>query len=343
VTGVFAVRDPARIFDFSAFSADELTRLVGPPEEVLRSLKHFLYPPTLLLFLYPLGWMPYFMAFAVWVVTTLLLYEAAIYAIIPCSAALIAALTPFVMPENVLLGHNGFLTAALIGFFLIYLERRALLSGVFLGLLTYKPQFGILFPVALLAAREWRAIGSGVVASVMFAAIAGIAFGAEAWPTFIHSLLDRNATLSPVEGYVFTGQSVFGFFNWLGAPPRISWGIHLGIAAIVIFIVVGIWARPIPYSLKASALCVGCVMVNPHVQEYDLCILSVGFAFLVQEGLSSGFFAGERAAAFLCVAATFFLMPLIGPLICAVMLLLILRRIAAYRWMLLPDRLDLPI
>jgi hypothetical protein len=343
VTGVFAVRDPAQIFNFSAFSADELTRLVGPPEEVLRSLKHFLYPPTLLLFLYPLGWMPYFTAFTVWVVTTLLLYEAAIYAIIPRVAALIAALTPFVVTENILLGHNGFLTAALIGFSLAFLERRVLLPGILLGLLTYKPQFGILFPVALLAARNWRAMVSAVVASVTFAVAAWIAFGAEGWPTFIRSLLDRNSTLSPVDGYVFVGQSVFGFLNWMGASSRISWGIHFSIAAVVVFIVFAVWARPIPYSLKASILCIGLIIVNPHVQEYDLCILSVGIAFLVKEGLSKGFLAGERAVMLLCVAATFFLTPVIGPLICAVILLLILRRIVACQWMLAPERLDLPI
>jgi len=40
------------------------------------------------------------------------------------------------------------------------MEGRPWVSGIFLGLLTYKPQLGVLFPLALLASRSWRALGS---------------------------------------------------------------------------------------------------------------------------------------------------------------------------------------
>jgi hypothetical protein len=39
-----------------------------------------------------------------------LLYVATVYAIIPGSTTLIAAATPFVVAENIMLGNNGFLT-----------------------------------------------------------------------------------------------------------------------------------------------------------------------------------------------------------------------------------------
>ena len=47
---------------------------------------------------------------------------------------------------NVTAGQNGFLTAALIGGTLGLLERHPALGRDLLGLLTYKPQFGLLFP-----------------------------------------------------------------------------------------------------------------------------------------------------------------------------------------------------
>lgn len=56
VTGVLAVKDPARVYDVGRF--------VGWPEG------RFPYPPPLILFLYPLGWMPYAIAFAVWIIAT---------------------------------------------------------------------------------------------------------------------------------------------------------------------------------------------------------------------------------------------------------------------------------
>ncbi len=69
-------------------------------------------------------------------------------------------MAPFAVAVNVDFAHNAFITAALIGFSLVFLERRPWLSGIFLGLLTYKPHIGVLFPLALLASRNWRALAS---------------------------------------------------------------------------------------------------------------------------------------------------------------------------------------
>ena len=48
---------------------------------------------------------------------------------------------------NALVGQNGFLTAALIGGTLYLIPIRPVLAGICLGLLTYKPQYGLLFPM----------------------------------------------------------------------------------------------------------------------------------------------------------------------------------------------------
>jgi len=161
VSGTFAgSSDPARVYDGSAWSAAWWI-LTGLNDcKFAANGLSFGYPPTYLFFTYPLGVMPYGIAFAVWLVATLLLYLAAVYAIIPRPAAVIAALTPYTVIVNALLGQNGFLTAGLIGLSLAFLEGRPWLSGVFLGLLTSKPQFGILFPFALLVSRNWRALAS---------------------------------------------------------------------------------------------------------------------------------------------------------------------------------------
>jgi len=92
-----------------------------------------------------------------------------------------------------------------------------------------------------------------------------------------------------------------------------------------------LWARPIAYSLKAAALCVGAVTVTPYMLPYDLCVLSIAAAFLVKDGLARGFLAGERTAIFACFGALFLLLPPVGPAICAVLLILIARRIMSCR------------
>src|SRR6266478_8273466 len=193
VSGKFAVSsDPVRIYDPVMLSA--VHDALFHPDECLFQFRHqYVYPPTFLFFTYPLGLMPYSTAFAVWVVATFVLYEAAIYAIIPRPAALIAALTPIAVPVNALFGHNGFLTAGLIGLSLVFVERRPCLAGILFGLLTYKPQFGVLFPLALLASRNWRALCWATASSVVLSAAAAAAFGYQGWPSFIDLLWHRNS------------------------------------------------------------------------------------------------------------------------------------------------------
>ena len=48
-------------------------------------------------------------------------------------------------------GQNGFLTAALLGGALVILDRRPIVAGILFGLLVYKPQFGLMIPLALIA------------------------------------------------------------------------------------------------------------------------------------------------------------------------------------------------
>src|SRR6185312_13844103 len=66
---------------------------------------------------------------------------------------------------NALVGQNGFLTAALIGGTLYLIPIRPVLAGICLGLLTYKPQYGLLFPIALIVAGQWRVfVSAGITA-----------------------------------------------------------------------------------------------------------------------------------------------------------------------------------
>ena len=330
LSGKLAVAgDPAQIFDFSAFSAAQLA-LFGQAN--CPFLNPFVYPPTYLFIIYPFGLMPYAVAFAVWILFTVILYELAVYAIIPRRAALIAAIAPFCVAVTADFGHNGFLTAALIGFSLAFMERRPLVSGIFLGLLTYKPHLGVLFPVALLASRNWRALASAAAVTVTLAVAAAIVFGAQGWPSFLDTLLHRQISLSP-DGQVelFLHSVYFGLLHWAGTTALVSWSAQLSVAAVLALTVWAVWAKPIPYSLKAALLCIALVTVTPYVLFYDLCILSIAVAFLVKDGMSRGFHPGERTVMLICVAALFLATVPIGPVICAALLFLTARRIVAYR------------
>jgi arabinofuranan 3-O-arabinosyltransferase len=338
VSGKFAAASvPARVYDYSLFAAAQHA-LVGPNAAGFPAY-HYAYPPVFLFFTYPLGLMPYFVAFAIWIVVTLALYEAAVHAIIPRFSAVVAALTPFAVVANIAIGQNGLLTAGLIGLALASVERRAWLCGALLGLLTYKPEFGIAFPLALLASRNWRAFASATAASVGLAAAAAIAFGYRTWPSFLATLDNRNSSLGIDRGVVLTQQSVYGLVHWAAGGMTVPLLLHIVVAAAVALAIGIIWAKPLPYSLKAAALCLASVTITPYVEIYDLCILSIAVAFLIEDGLARGFLPGERATILLCFGGLFFFHIPIGPVICAMLFCLVGRRIRAWR----RDRFAAPV
>jgi hypothetical protein len=116
---------------------------------------------------------------------------------LPSSALLVAALACPASAINAIDGQAVFLVAALIvgGFGL--LERRPYLGGLVLGLLTFKPQFCILVPIALIAAGQWRALlASGLSALAMMIA-SGLIFGWDLWVRWIPLILEN--LISPSE------------------------------------------------------------------------------------------------------------------------------------------------
>jgi hypothetical protein len=316
--------EAARIFDYIAFSTIQLA-FYGP--ESCPHFNRFYYPPTFLFFTFPLRWLPYLVAAAAWIAVGLALYETAVYTIVSRRAALIAAATPFFVAVNIDMPHTGLLTAALIGLSLVFLERRPWVAGIFLGLLTYKPHFGLLFPLALFASRNWRALGSAATTAAILGLGAAVAFGYEGWVSFVDALTDRSSSLAPGAEVELRLHSIFGFLHWTGAGPGVAWGGQLAVSAAVAVAICALWARPIPFNLRAASLCVGSVMVSPYVMFYDLCILSFAVAFLVKEGLSHGFLPGERTAILLCWPALLLVKTPIGAVVSLVLAFLCSRRV----------------
>src|SRR5258707_10279692 len=113
----------------------------------------------------PLGLMAYVPALLAWLAAGWYAFYRALRLAMPGQGTLLLALAAPAVFINAVGGQNGTWTAALFGGGLGLLERRPLLAGGLLGLLIYKPQLGLLIPVALLAGRHWRA-SKGVAVSL---------------------------------------------------------------------------------------------------------------------------------------------------------------------------------
>ena len=223
------------------------------------------YPPYFLFVAAVLALMPYGLALFVWQAVTLGLYLLVIRAIVSSVRGgatfdwlLLALAFPAVL-INVGHGHNGFLTAALLGGGLLCLDRRPLLAGVLFGLMAYKPQFGLLIPIALAAGGYWRTIFAAAATVALLTLAATLAFGVHVWHAF---LVGAEFTRSVVLEQGDTGwhkiQSIFSWARMWGAPVPLAYGIQAVMTLAVAAATALLWRdRTAPQALKAAGLCIG--------------------------------------------------------------------------------------
>ncbi len=251
------------------------------------------YPPTFLFVAAALSLLPYVSAFAFWVFSTLLAYLAAIRGIIGDRVGyFLAAAFPAVL-ANFIVGQNGFLSAGLIGGTLTLMERRPICAGVLLGLLTYKPHLGLLFPIALIASGRWRVFITAGIVAVLMAAASWVVFGGGSWQAFSPGI--GHALVS--DGLADWGklQSAFGFMRALGGSDALAWIVQIALAVIAAGAIAVLWHGTTAYEIKAAALGTGALLATPHLFTYDLVALAVPLAFLFRLGRMHGFLAHEVA------------------------------------------------
>jgi hypothetical protein len=262
---------------------------------------YFFYPPVYLLICRALAVFPYLVAFAVFEAVTLAAYLAVMRAVLrrPGPDWYLPMLGFAPVLWTIGFGQNALLTAALFGGGCLLLAHHKHFTGGFvLGLLFYKPHTGLLIPIALLAARDWRAI-AGATASVVGSIAASVAlFGWGAWPEFLGALARSQHEFA--QGAI----ARFAFMvNLSGTLRDHGVSAHAAVlsqtaAQVILAIIVG-WCwqhrQSSPWS-RAAVLIGAAVPMMPVVLFYDLTLLSVAAAFIVADAQASRFLPYEKAA-----------------------------------------------
>ena len=255
------------------------------------------YPPPFLFVASLLAQLPYQAAYIGWVVVSFLPFLVAMRAIVGRDFGYLLALAIPMAFINALVGQNGFLTAALIGGTLYLIPIRPVLAGICLGLLTYKPQYGLLFPIALIAAGHWRVFISAAVTAVVLATASWLAFGIESWLAFFHWMPKfSQAFLTEGKAPWWKLQSIFAMVRYFGGSEPLGWAFQWVLTASVAVVMALIWRSRVPYTLKAAALAAGTLLTTPYLFMYDMMVLAIPIAFLVRIGLKTGFRAYELPA-----------------------------------------------
>lgn len=188
---------------------------------------------------------------------------------------------------NTELGQLGLLAGALqLGGFLA-LRARPWRAGVLLGLLAFKPQYGVLAPAALAGRYSLRAALGFALCCAVLAAASLAAFGWPAWAAYLS--IGRAAT-AQVLGAPFVpsmaegnGVSIFWALRSLGAGLGLCYAVQGAAALGAMAAALLIWRRRDVAVLDAAALTVLLsLLAVPYGYGEDMTAGSVALAALAQ-------------------------------------------------------------
>jgi hypothetical protein len=262
--------DPTPWFDFGRLNEElQLQFGAGYPKHI------WSYPPHMLLFVWPLAFLPTLPAYVLWCLVTGAIYVAVVARDERRLVHLVLLTIAPAVSVNLYVGQNGFLTAALWIGGLLALDRRPLLAGVLFGLLTIKPQLGILLPIMLVATGRWRTIVSAAATAGILVALAALAFGPKVWTAYFE-VAGPIQTRIVTEGYdFFMAMMPTPFMNLraAGVPAPSAFMIQavFSVAAAAALIWT-FWRRRDP-DLSNALLITLTFLASPYAFHYDMIVL----------------------------------------------------------------------
>jgi hypothetical protein len=261
------------------------------------------YPPPFLLIASALALLGYIPALVVWQAATLGAFTWLMWRLVPRRETILLVLAAPVTLICVTHGHNGFLTALLLGGGLALLERKPVIAGLLLGCLIYKPQFGLVIPPLLLVTRNWRAIGGACVSAAALIAATLLIWGWPVWQAFIDSLpLTRHVVIEQGDTGWFKIMSPFAAIRMWGGSIALAYAVQAVASAAAIGAVILLSLRD-NMRLRNAAVAAAVVIATPYVLDYDFVVLGLAIAFLWLDGEENGFLPWDRSLMALCWAA----------------------------------------
>jgi hypothetical protein len=265
----------------------------------------FLYPPTWLVATFWLKFCAFAAAQAIWTVAGMAALAASAWWFFPPRWRMIAGLAMLASPAslvNGMTGETGYFTTALLLAGLAALPARKLLAGLAFGLLTLKPQLGLLVPFFLLARGEWRVILVAGIVAAGLAAASCVLFPPGLWGEWARTLPGYQAAYFAAGGALNLNIIVTVTANLvtLGAAPGFAWAAQ-GLSFLAATACVVWAARGAPHPLAAALLWTGIFLAAPHAYAYDAVILSAVLMVLA---------AYRRSALFMAIAMVIYLSPL---------------------------------
>ena len=269
----------------------------------------FYYPPVFLLICALFARLPYLAAFIAFEALSLLI--CLLVARRTVQATSWTASLPLLAFPSVFwtmgLGQNAFLTAALFGGALLLIDRRPVLAGMLFGLICYKPHFGLLIPVALVAGARWRAVAGAALAVAAAVALSIAVFGWHTWQDFLTLAAGSPSTYENGRIDLSGLVTLFGGLRLIGVPTAPAYAVQVVGAIAAIALVAVVWRCNLSLATRAASLAAATLIAVPVALVYDFLLAGIAMAWLIRAGREDGFLPWEKAT-----LTVIFIVPLVS-------------------------------
>jgi hypothetical protein len=274
--------DPGQFFDVARYQ-QELATILGPDYPG----QNWSYPPSIMLFLAPFGRLGYLSALAAWTVFSLAIFIAIAHRFVDRRVLIIVLMSPAALLA-LMAGQSSLVSAAMLATIFAWLDRRPVGAGIIIGLLTLKPQLGLLFPLILIASRRWTVFAAAAVTTVMIAGATAAVWGPQVWIDFVRlglqsqtlPLLDPELRAAAFQTTIFKNARVAGVSH--DVAMVLQGVVALAAAATVAW---AYYARRNADPLLLATLFLACsVSLTPYFNSYDLVAVTLFAVALLAAG-----------------------------------------------------------
>lgn len=244
------------------------------------------YPPVFYFIVAPLGLLSYSAALAIWLGASLAAFAAAARAVVREPLIWLAIIAFPGLYANAIQGQTGFLAGALLAGGLFLVDKRSVVAGALFACLAFKPQFGVLLPLALLAGGHWRVVVSAALAGCFLLAASAMIFGIDSWSAWLGGLAEtRQNSLDAGAGGYYLMASLFALVRQLGGSLWLAYGAQAVLFAGLAAALVAMWRGKADPNLRNAATAAAALLATPYCMDYDLAAIGAALVFLAAHGL----------------------------------------------------------
>lgn len=302
------------LYDPSVLNA-VLNQSASPDDRIIP----FVYPPPMALLIWPLGYMSYAAAAAVWTITPVILFYWLLWRVLVYSEKeagklfpLAAAATLPFITVNIMSGQTGTIVAVLFLTGLRGWQLKRWWSAVAFGAMVIKPQLGLLIPFLYLATRQWKLLGISLATVLVLCALATAVLGLNIWDDYDYMIGVFSAFMhSQFAPYASLATAPYLSLNTTGLPHIIAVWIQVMVSVFVVTAIYQIFKEELHGSpcMRFGLIGCGALMASPHSMAYDTPLVALAACTLLLHAWRKGWANGFELGAFIALLVMPYLQP----------------------------------